>query len=216
MARCTIGGGESGNMSPFLTGKATPMSWPPGCLAEAGGQAAGLQRGIAGVGADIGDAIIARAKEEELKKEGLAILMADNERMKKYFPAIETKTSQTVNLGIEPLLDIPSAESKSVRPGFEMTSPLETYGEPTVDMHQVAAPPKTIQPNPLEEILGGEAWEKISSGDVSKGEMRGYLHGVNNYKEEKYREVVDEMNRMKRDAMKLSPINIQRRRRPHP
>ena len=197
MATFTIGGGQSGNISPFLTGKATPMSLPPGSLAEAGRQAAGLQKGIAGVGADIGDAIIARAKEEELKKEGLAILMADNERMKKYFPAIETKTSEAANLGITSPQELTTQlVDATIKPD------LQAFEQQAVDMHQIAAPPKTIQPNPLEEILGGEAWEKVTSGNISKGELRGYLHGVNNWKEEKYREVVDEMNRMKRDAMK--------------
>ena len=62
MATFQIGGGNQGNISPFLTGKATPMSLPPGYLAEAGRQAAGLQRGIAGVGADIGDVLAGYGK----------------------------------------------------------------------------------------------------------------------------------------------------------
>jgi hypothetical protein len=196
MATFQIGGGNQGNISPFLTGKATPMSLPPGFLAEAGRQAAGLQKGIAGAGADIGDAIIARAKEEEVKKEGLAILMADNESMKKYFPAKETATRQVVDMGITSPQELTTQLVKS-----DIHPRLEAFGQ-AVDMHQIAAPPKTIQPNPLEEILGGEAWEKVTSGNISKGELRGYLRGVNNYKEEKYREVVDAMNQMKLDHLK--------------
>jgi len=78
MATFTIGGGNQGNISPFLTGKATPMSLPPGYLSAAQAQAAMMQKAISGVGADIGDAIVAYSKNKEQEE----VLAGSLERLK--------------------------------------------------------------------------------------------------------------------------------------
>lgn len=78
MATFTIGGGNQGNISPFLTGKATPMSLPSGYLSSAEQQAARMQKAISGVGADIGDAIAAYGKNKEQEE----VLAGSLERLK--------------------------------------------------------------------------------------------------------------------------------------
>lgn len=78
MATFTIGGGNQGNISPFLTGKATPMSLPPGYLSAAAQQAARLQQGIAGAGEQIGDAIAAYQRNKEQEE----VLFGSLERLK--------------------------------------------------------------------------------------------------------------------------------------
>ena len=95
MATFTIGGGNQGNISPFLTGKATPMSLPPGYLSAAQAQAAMMQKAISGVGEDIGKALVARKKaqqeeiftkavqenlEEQAAQRGLPGVILDQER----------------------------------------------------------------------------------------------------------------------------------------
>ena len=79
MATFKIGGGGQGNISPFLTGKATPMSLPPGYLAEAGRQAAAMRKSLTDAGKGIGDVLVARAKEEE-RSEGYDVLIKALER----------------------------------------------------------------------------------------------------------------------------------------
>ena len=168
MATFTIGGGNQANISPFLTGKATPMSLPPEYLSAAAQQAARLQQGIAGAGEQIGDFLIQRAKEEELKKEGIAYLMSSNKNLQQY-PMFATK--QTGTTGRLPMLYSPK-DAEAVKKGKQVPG-FHIVGEDTTE---------SVQPNPLEEILGGEAWEKITSGDVSKGELRGYIRGVDERK----------------------------------
>ena len=104
MATFTIGGGQSGNISPFLSGKATPMSLPSGYVSSAMAQAANTQKALAGVGEDIGNAIVdfKKGREEGAAYDQAAELLAPRlekiiqdevvRKMESADPSADTKT----------------------------------------------------------------------------------------------------------------------------
>lgn len=177
MATFTIGGGNQGNISPFLTGKATPMSLPPGYLAESGRQAAALQKGIAGVGADIGKALVARAKEEE-RSEGYDVLIEALEKRAQQsgeFPATQIKSP----LASPPELPDPELDGdlssllveSDVAPHMRLSlvTPREDWGSVTTE---------TQPGDALAGILGGDVAEKYRSGKMRSSQKEAIVKAM--------------------------------------
>ena len=152
MATFTIGGGNQGNISPFLTGKATPMSLPPGYLSSAQQQAAMMQKAISGVGADIGDAIAARAKEEA-RSEGLDVLIKSLEKRAQQsgeFPGTPDTATRDLPVIPPPGEEVSEFETIEVGPASTLDAKV-TKGKPG---------------DALAGILGGDVAEKYRAGEM--------------------------------------------------
>ena len=152
MATFTIGGGGQGNISPFLTGKATPMSLPPGYLSSAQQQAAMMQKAISGVGADIGDAIAARAKEEA-RSEGLDVLIKSLEKRAQQsgeFPGTPDTATRDLPVIPPPGEEVSEFETIEVGPASTLDAKV-TKGKPG---------------DALAGILGGDVAEKYRAGEM--------------------------------------------------
>jgi len=165
MATFTIGGGQSGNISPFLTGKATPMSLPPGYLAESGRQAAALQKGIAGVGADIGKVLVARAKEEE-RSEGYDVLIEALEKRAQQsgeFPGTEDSGKFTLPV---------------IPPPGELATEHETYEVAPDSLHRADRVTKGKPGDALAGILGGDVAEKYRSGKMRSSQKEAIVKAM--------------------------------------
>lgn len=152
MATFTIGGGNQGNTSPFLTGKATPMSLPSGYLSSAEQQAARMQKAISGVGADIGDAIAARAKEEA-RSEGLDVLIKSLEKRAQQsgeFPGTPDTATRDLPVIPPPGEEVSEFETIEVDPASTLDAKV-TKGKPG---------------DALAGILGGDVAEKYRAGEM--------------------------------------------------
>ena len=201
MATFTIGGGGQGNISPFLTGKATPMSLPPGYLAEAGRQAAAMRKSLTDAGKGIGDVLVARAKEEE-RSEGYDVLIKALERRAQEsgeFPAKQIESAAPSPSEIaNPVIDRDFSSllfESDVDPRMEMRipTPREDWGNVT----------EATQPgDALAGILGGEVAEKYRAGKMGSAQKEAIVKSMMQWEEHKHGEVVRELNQMKLDALR--------------